>query len=161
MVSQIYGQTDTLCTGFVLSLDEWNMYDASPAWRGATTGSLEEKQQKMRDPRLRKRIIEEQEDAHALFTQTQIVVGGPAHKLIVQAVPGRSSGEARSQTFASTNSTPSRSSSSGSASRSMISLVESGGASSNKHILVNGVETFPEGDCTSATPGKLLRHGRG
>jgi N-acyl-D-aspartate/D-glutamate deacylase len=30
-----------------------------------------------------------------------------------------------------------------------------------KHILVNGGETFTDGDCTGATPGKLLRHGRG
>ena len=29
------------------------------------------------------------------------------------------------------------------------------------HILVNGVETFTDGECTDATPGKLLRHGRG
>ena len=27
------------------------------------------------------------------------------------------------------------------------------------HILVNGEVTFTEGDCTGATPGKLLRHG--
>ncbi len=26
-------------------------------------------------------------------------------------------------------------------------------------IIVNGVETFEEGRCTGATPGKLLRHG--
>ena len=29
-----------------------------------------------------------------------------------------------------------------------------------KHILVNGVETFRDGTCTGATPGKLLRHGQ-
>ncbi|MEZ5265064.1 MAG: amidohydrolase family protein, partial [Acidimicrobiales bacterium] len=28
------------------------------------------------------------------------------------------------------------------------------------HILVNGVETFTNGDCTGAVPGKLLRHGQ-
>ena len=30
-----------------------------------------------------------------------------------------------------------------------------------RHILVNGVETFTDGECTGATPGKLLRHGKG
>ena len=30
-----------------------------------------------------------------------------------------------------------------------------------RHILVNGVETFHDGECTGATPGKLLRHGKG
>jgi N-acyl-D-aspartate/D-glutamate deacylase len=29
------------------------------------------------------------------------------------------------------------------------------------HIFVNGVETFTDGECSGATPGKLLRHGRG
>ena len=28
-----------------------------------------------------------------------------------------------------------------------------------RSIIVNGVETFDEGKCTGATPGKLLRHG--
>ena len=28
-----------------------------------------------------------------------------------------------------------------------------------RHILVNGEETFHDGDCTGATPGRLLRHG--
>ena len=30
-----------------------------------------------------------------------------------------------------------------------------------KNIIVNGVVTFEDGICTGATPGKLLRHGRG
>ena len=30
-----------------------------------------------------------------------------------------------------------------------------------KAILVNGEVTFDEGECTGATPGKLLRHGHG
>jgi N-acyl-D-amino-acid deacylase len=28
-----------------------------------------------------------------------------------------------------------------------------------RSIIVNGIETFSEGKCTGATPGKLLRHG--
>jgi N-acyl-D-aspartate/D-glutamate deacylase len=28
-------------------------------------------------------------------------------------------------------------------------------------VIVNGVETFADGECTGATPGRLLRHGRG
>ncbi len=28
-----------------------------------------------------------------------------------------------------------------------------------RHILINGVETFTDGVCTGAVPGKLLRHG--
>jgi N-acyl-D-aspartate/D-glutamate deacylase len=29
-----------------------------------------------------------------------------------------------------------------------------------RSIIVNGMETFAEGNCTGATPGRLLRHGR-
>ena len=28
-----------------------------------------------------------------------------------------------------------------------------------RSTIVNGVETFAEGECTGATPGKFLRHG--
>ena len=34
-------------------------------------------------------------------------------------------------------------------------------ASGYRSIIVNGVETFDNGECTGATPGQLLRHGRG
>ena len=30
-----------------------------------------------------------------------------------------------------------------------------------KEIIVNGETTFSDGECTGATPGRLLRHGRG
>ena len=33
-------------------------------------------------------------------------------------------------------------------------------AAGYRHILVNGVETFEDGQCTGATPGRLLRHGK-
>jgi N-acyl-D-aspartate/D-glutamate deacylase len=85
----IYGQAATLRTGFAFSLDEWNLYDASPAWREATTGTIEEKMRKMADPAIRERIKAEQDEANTLFTQTQIAVGGPAHKLVVQGVNRR------------------------------------------------------------------------
>ncbi len=34
-------------------------------------------------------------------------------------------------------------------------------ATGYKSIMVNGEITFDEGECTGATPGRLLRHGRG
>ncbi len=85
----IYGQAATFRTGFAFSLDEWNLYDSSPAWREATTGTIEDKMRKMRDPALRERIKAEQDQANTLFTQTQVAVGGPAHKLVVQGVNRR------------------------------------------------------------------------
>ncbi|MFP6834986.1 MAG: amidohydrolase family protein [Pseudomonadales bacterium] len=85
----IYGQANTHRTGFVFTLEEWNLYDSSPAWREATTGTRDEKMRKMRDPSLRERLIAEQEGAASIFTQTQIAVGGHPSKLVVQAVDGR------------------------------------------------------------------------
>ncbi|MFN0091328.1 MAG: N-acyl-D-amino-acid deacylase family protein, partial [Acidimicrobiales bacterium] len=85
----IFGQGASIRTGFAFSLDEWNLYDSSPAWREATTGTIEDKMRKMRDPALRQRIIAEQEEANTLFKNTQVAVGGPADRLVVQGVARR------------------------------------------------------------------------
>jgi N-acyl-D-amino-acid deacylase len=86
---QIYGQGATIRTGFAFSLDEWNLYDSSPAWREATTGTLEDKIAKMQDPAIRERIKAETERANTLFSNTQLAVGGPIPKLVVQGVARR------------------------------------------------------------------------
>jgi N-acyl-D-aspartate/D-glutamate deacylase len=86
---QIYGQGATIRTGFAFSLDEWNLYDSSPAWREATTGTLEDKIRKMKDPSIRERIKAETERANTLFANTQLAVGGPIQKLVVQGVARR------------------------------------------------------------------------
>ncbi|MPY93291.1 MAG: amidohydrolase family protein [Acidimicrobiia bacterium] len=86
---RIFGQGGTIRTGFAFSLDNWNLYDSSPAWREATTGTLEEKIRKMKDPAIREAIKRETDTANTLFTQTQIAVGGPAHRLVVQHIAGR------------------------------------------------------------------------
>ena len=83
---QIYGQGATIRTGFQFSLDTWNLYDSSPAWREATTGTLEEKIVKMRDPAVRERLKQETEKANTLFANTQLAVGGPTQKLMVSGV---------------------------------------------------------------------------
>ena len=82
----MYGQGATIRTGLAFSLDEWNLYDSSPAWREATTGTHEEKMAKMADPALRERIKDETEAANSQFRQTQGAVGGPPRKLVVQGV---------------------------------------------------------------------------
>jgi N-acyl-D-aspartate/D-glutamate deacylase len=86
---QIFGQGATIRTGFVFSLDNWNLYDSSPAWREATTGTLEEKIAKMKDPALREKLRKETETANTLFANTQLAVGGPPQKLVVQGVTRR------------------------------------------------------------------------
>ena len=86
---RIFGQAAQLRTGFAFSLDTWNLYDSSPAWREATTGTIEEKIVKLSDPAIRERIKAETDAASTIFTQTQGAVGGPPRKLIVQGVARR------------------------------------------------------------------------
>jgi N-acyl-D-amino-acid deacylase len=82
----IYGQGATVRSGFAFSLEHWNLYDASPAWRMLTTGTTEEKMAKMRDPELRGAVIRETEEADRRLKAIQAGVGGAPKHLIVQWV---------------------------------------------------------------------------
>ncbi len=42
----IYAQCGTVRAGFAFTLEHWNLYDASPAWRAVTTGSKADKLQR-------------------------------------------------------------------------------------------------------------------
>jgi N-acyl-D-amino-acid deacylase len=83
---QIFGQGGTLRSGFAFTLEHWNLYDASPAWRTLTTGTTEEKMAKMRDPELRKAVLRETEEADRRLRAIQAGVGGAPKHLIVQWV---------------------------------------------------------------------------
>ena len=80
----IFGQTATLRTGFAFTLEHWNLYDASPAWRAVTTGTNEEKIAKMRDPELRVALKREHAEANKRLENIQKGVGGELSTLIVQ-----------------------------------------------------------------------------
>jgi len=82
----IYGQGATVRSGFAFTLEHWNLYDASPAWRTLTTGTTEEKMAKMRDPELRAAVIRETEEADRRLKALQAGVGGAPKHLIVQWV---------------------------------------------------------------------------
>ena len=84
----IYAQCGTGRSGFAFTLEHWNLYDASPAWREVTTGSKEEKLAKIQDPELRQRLIEEAEAADKRLQVIQAGVGGNPKYLIVQDVAG-------------------------------------------------------------------------
>jgi len=86
---QVFGQGGTIRTGFVFTLQDWNLYDASPAWREATVGEPAVRLARMADPALRERIKAESDSASTLFTQIQGGVGGPPRKLVVTGVGGR------------------------------------------------------------------------
>ena len=54
----IFAQCATGRAGFAFTLEHWNLYDASPAWRAVTTGTKDEKLEKMRDPELRQALVD-------------------------------------------------------------------------------------------------------
>ena len=80
----IYGQTGTHRTGFAFTLEHWNLYDASPAWRELTTGTKTDKLAKMKNPALRAAVKRETEEADRKLQVIQAGVGGPIQRLIVQ-----------------------------------------------------------------------------
>ena len=82
----IFGQTATLRVGFAFTLEHWNLYDASPAWREITTGTKEEKLLKMVDPVLRTAVLEESAEADRRLQVIQAGLGGTPDKLVVQGV---------------------------------------------------------------------------
>ncbi len=85
----IFGQTGTVRTGFAFTLEHWNLYDASPAWREVTTGTNKEKLVKMKNPALREALKREYEEANRKLEVIQAGVGGPIRVLIVQSVNGQ------------------------------------------------------------------------
>jgi N-acyl-D-aspartate/D-glutamate deacylase len=84
----IYAQCATGRAGFAFTLADWNLYDASPAWRAVTTGTHAEKFAKMQDPVLRKALVEEAESADKRLRAIQAGIGGNPKGLIVQSVGG-------------------------------------------------------------------------
>ncbi|MGH7916301.1 MAG: N-acyl-D-amino-acid deacylase family protein [Candidatus Binataceae bacterium] len=82
----IFGQTATVRSGFAFTLEHWNLYDASPAWRTITTGTNDEKIAKMKDPALREAVKRETDEADKKLRAIQAGVGGAVHHLIVQWV---------------------------------------------------------------------------
>jgi N-acyl-D-aspartate/D-glutamate deacylase len=53
---EVYGQGLTTDAGFTFSFDEWNLFDEIDEWREATTGSLEERFEKLKDPARREAL---------------------------------------------------------------------------------------------------------
>ena len=82
----IFGQGASVRSGFAFTLENWNLYDMSPAWRALTTGTVEEKLAKMKDPEMRKAVIRETDEADARMRALQAGVGGNPKNLIVQWV---------------------------------------------------------------------------
>jgi N-acyl-D-aspartate/D-glutamate deacylase len=82
----MFAQCGTGRAGFAFTLEHWNLYDASPAWRAVTTGTKEEKMEKMQDPELRQALVDEAEEADKRLRVIQAGVGGNPAGLIIQGV---------------------------------------------------------------------------
>lgn len=80
----MYGQGATGRTGFAFTLEDWNLYDASPSWKEACVGTREEKLRKMSSSELRKRMKDEEGDRRLQLIQH--AVGGPIKRLVVNGV---------------------------------------------------------------------------
>ena len=82
----IFAQCATVRAGFAFTLEHWNLYDASPAWRAVTTGTKAEKIEKMQDPELRQALVDEAETADKRLRAIQAGIGGDPAGLIIQSV---------------------------------------------------------------------------
>ena len=180
---RIFGQSFTMRTGFAFTLEHWNLYDSSPAWNRATTGTFEEKMAKMQDPEIRAAIRAETDAAieklgrtQALFLAWMVRDEGKvsleeAHYrlsfLPAFAAGFRDRGFLREGAPAdivvydldALEVTP----------RWVGDIAHDFPANEWRRvqraqgyraILVNGEPTFEDGECTGRTPGRLLRHGQ-
>ncbi|MXY86706.1 MAG: amidohydrolase family protein [Chloroflexi bacterium] len=80
---RIFGQAFTIRSAFAYTLEDWNLYDSSPAWNYATTGTIEEKMSKFADPDVRQRLKDEMDDAIEKLGQTQ-AIGGSIERVMIQ-----------------------------------------------------------------------------
>jgi len=86
---RVYGQCATVRSGFVFSLEDWNLYDFSKSWRALTTGTHDEKLRKMTDTSLREAMVAEETRNKAIYRKLRPGVGGPIEDLIVTSIAGR------------------------------------------------------------------------
>jgi N-acyl-D-amino-acid deacylase len=64
----IYNMCTTLRQGFVLTYEDWNLFDGSPVWREVTLGTPAERLQKFKNPALRQALREEYDTGHTQIT---------------------------------------------------------------------------------------------
>ncbi len=86
---QVYGQCATVRSGFVFSLEDWNLYDFSKPWRAMTTGTHDEKLAKMAEPELRAAMVADEISHKDAYRKLRPGVGGSIENLVVQDVAGR------------------------------------------------------------------------
>src|SRR5208283_619851 len=80
---RIYAQGANVRSWFHFTLENWSLYDSSPAWNHAIQGSVEDKLAKLSDPEIRKAMREEHEMlktvGRASMPESLKIVGTPGH----------------------------------------------------------------------------------
>jgi N-acyl-D-aspartate/D-glutamate deacylase len=77
---QMFGQANSIRAPFRFTLADWNLFDSSPAWNRALTGTRDEKLRKLRDPEVRRAMASES-DAGLLQTR---ILGGPIEGFVFE-----------------------------------------------------------------------------
>ncbi|MGE0824019.1 MAG: amidohydrolase family protein [Candidatus Binatia bacterium] len=80
----IFGQAATVRSGFAFTLEHWNLYDVSTAWRDMLTGTKEERIAKMQNPELR--AAAKSEKSMRALDRNAAGIGGRLPRLLVQSV---------------------------------------------------------------------------
>jgi len=83
----VFGQGGTVRSGFAFTLEHWNLYDVSAAWRDMLTGTKEERAAKMRIPAMREAV--KSEKSMRAIDKNAPGIGGRLPKLIVQWVENK------------------------------------------------------------------------
>jgi len=83
----VFGQGGTVRSGFAITLEHWNLYDVSAAWRDLLTGTKDERAAKMRNPAMREAAKSER--AMYALDKNAPGIGGKLPKLVVQWVENK------------------------------------------------------------------------
>jgi N-acyl-D-amino-acid deacylase len=83
----VFGQGGTVRAGFAFTLENWNLYDVSGAWRDMLTGSKEDRMRKIQDPAMRAAALSEK--AIYAIEKNAGGIGGRPRKLVVQWVENK------------------------------------------------------------------------
>jgi N-acyl-D-amino-acid deacylase len=82
---RMYGQAGTNRNWFVITLNNWNLFDGVKSWNYAMQGTVEEQKSKLSDPAVREQMKAEEEEVRAVTRAT----GGPLENLKVVGVGGQ------------------------------------------------------------------------
>jgi N-acyl-D-amino-acid deacylase len=75
---RVYPQAHTNTTSFTFTLEDWNLFDDSEAWREATLGSTQERLVKLSDPRRRAKLKD--------YANGQRMVTGELENFVIEKI---------------------------------------------------------------------------